>query len=255
VSQLARQLALLALSVLAGCAARSPHMGVMAPRPALPDARAQRLIAVWQEQLGRYISEEGAGDPAVLSRMPLLRSQDLVRPARITFDVLDVESYVPGRDGWDIQGVLIGKQTSGAHTWYVFLVGVVVRSGYRPTSIADIRLVALSVQGARLDWRTSPADPQAVQRYLDTFRTSVPVRFPGDTDRFSLKAAGDHVSVQELRSRAEWSLRLFGKVAHAARIHDRLVASPAPRADRPRDCELEQYCRRTAALGRAHWNL
>jgi hypothetical protein len=183
--------------------------------------------------------------------MPLLRSRDLVRPARITFDVLDVESYVPGRDGWDIQGVLVGKQTSGVHNWYVFLVGVVLRSGYRPTSIADIRLVALSVQGARLDWRTSPTDPQAVQRYLDAFRTSVPIRFPGDTDRFSLKAAGDHVSVQELRSRAEWSLRLFGKVAHAARIHDRLVASPAPRAQRPRDCELEQYCRLTAALGRS----
>ena len=207
-------LALLAVGILAGCAARSPHPAVAEVQQDVPDARAQHLISVWQQQLGRYIKQEGDGDPAVLSRMLVLHSRDVVRPARIKFAILDVDATVPGRDGWDVEGVLIDKQGSGAQGWYVFMVGVVARTAYRPTSIADLRLVALAAQGGHYAWRTSLANAAAVGTYRDTFRSSIPVRFPADTDQFSMTASGDRVTVQETRSGAEWSLRLESAVQH-----------------------------------------
>jgi len=212
--QLVTPLALLAVGILAGCAARSPHPAVAEVQQDVPDARAQHLISVWQQQLGRYIKQEGDGDPAVLSRMLVLHSRDVVRPARIKFAILDVDATVPGRDGWDVEGVLVGKHRSGGQDWYLFMVGVVARSAYRPTSVADLRLVALAVQDGHSVWRTSRADAAALQSYRDTFHRSVPVRFPADTDQFSMTGSEDRVSVRETRSGAEWSLRLGDAVQH-----------------------------------------
>jgi hypothetical protein len=145
---------------------------------------------------------------SLVSQMRVLHSRDVLRPARITFGVLDVEATTPGKDGWDIQGVLIGKQARGEGNWYVFLVGIVARTGYRPISIEDIRLVGFWARAGKLAWEMSPANHLALQRYRDTYRESVPVRFPEDTDQFSMSATEDHVSVRELQSGADWSLRL-----------------------------------------------
>jgi hypothetical protein len=217
-------LALLAVGILTGCAARSPHPVVAESQHDVTDARAQGLISVWQQQLGRYIKQEGDGDPAVLTRMLVVRSRDVVRPARIQFAILDVEATAPGRDGWDVAGVLIDKHRSGVQDWHIFMVGLVARAGYRPTFIADLRLVALSVQGGQYAWKTSPADAQAVHSYRETFRSSVPVRFPADTDQFSMKFSGDRVSVQEMRSGAQWSLQLRSTEQHVE------PATPPPNA-------------------------
>jgi hypothetical protein len=193
--------------LLLACAMRAPHTVVADPSRALSERDVHRLIGVWQSQLGRYLAVEGAGDPAALSRMQVLRSRDVLRPARITFGALDVEATVPGRDGWDIQGVLLGKQAHGARSWYVFIVAVVARSGYRPSSIQDLRLVGLSAQGGNLAWTMGSPDLQALQRYRDTFRET-PVRFPADIDRFSMSATADRVFIREMQSAAEWSLAL-----------------------------------------------
>jgi hypothetical protein len=174
----------------------------------LSEPRAERLLRTWRQDLDAYIVREGRGDPVVLSQTRALRSRDVLRPARITFGVLDLEAVVPGRDGWDIQGLLIGKPTSGTHNWYVFLVGIVARAGYRPASIDDIRLVALSAESGKLTWEVGLPNPEAVGRYRETFGRSVPIAFPGDTDRFSMNFSGDEVSVLETRSAARWSLQL-----------------------------------------------
>jgi hypothetical protein len=208
VSRAAKRGVLLLLCALAGCAVRAPRTDVVEPQADLPEATVKRLISVWEQELGRYISREGGGDPAALSRAQALHSRDVPRPARITFGVLDVEPNVPNRDGWDVQGLLIGKQTSGVRNWYVFVVGIVTRSGYRPSWIQDIRLVAFSAQGRKLSWEMSPPDPQAVHRYRDTLRGSATVRFPGDTDRFSLNAIGERLWVEEVQSGATWALLL-----------------------------------------------
>ncbi len=202
------RIAALLFSILAGCAVRAPHPDAseFQTQPSLAERTVKRLVLVWEEQVGRYINDEGAGDPAALSQARLLHSRDVLRPARITFDALDVDASVPSRDGWDVEGLLIGKQSIGAHSCYVFLVGIVSRAGYRPSSIQAIRLVALSAQGGRLSWVMSASDRDAVRRYRETFRGSALVRFPGETDEFVMQLDEDLLRVVEVRSRANWSL-------------------------------------------------
>jgi hypothetical protein len=198
----------LLLSFVAGCTARAPHPDVIAPAAQLNESKVHRLLGTWQRELAAYVSREGRGDPGVLSQTRALHARDVLRPARITFNVLDVDAFVPGRDGWDVQGVLIGKHTSSAHSWYVFLVGIVARAGYRPSSLDDIRPVALSAQDGKFTWAVGLANPEAVQRYRAAFGGSAPIVFPGDTDRFSMEVSGDQVLVLETLSAARWSLQL-----------------------------------------------
>ena len=201
------RLALLLLGLLAGCAVRAPHPDRMETQISLPERTVTHLITVWERNLSRYISQEGGGDPAVLSQTRALHSRDILRPARITFAVLDVDAQVPRRDGWDVEGVLIGKQSGGAQNWYVFLVGIVARSGYRPSSIEDIRVVRFSAQGEQLAWVMGPPDRKAMRLYWETFHRSAAIRFPGETDEFVMKVEEDGAWVQEIRSGAHWSLR------------------------------------------------
>jgi len=219
-----RQVAALLLSLLAACTVRAPHTDVMAPQAQLNESKIDRLLGTWQREVTAYITREGRGDPGVLSQTRALHARDVLRPARITFDVLDVDAIVPGRDGWDIRGVLVGKQTSSAHTWYVFLVGIVARTGYRPSSIDDIRLLALSAQSEKLTWEVGLRNPEAVGRYREIFGASPPIAFPGDTDRFTMNISGDEVSVLEMRSAAHWSLELStGKSESRAKLNSSTI--------------------------------
>ena len=193
---------------LAACGTRSPHRETVDVQPDLSIRVSNRLMSVWQQQLGRFISRDGHVDPAALSELQSARSRDVLRPARITFGVLDVEASAPGKDGWDLVGVLTGKQVVADRSWYVFVVGVVERAGYRPRTLADIRAVGLSVQDGKPVWRISPLEPQALQHYRETFAAAVPVQFPADTDKFATKGFEEQVFVHELRSGAEWSVQL-----------------------------------------------
>jgi len=215
------------LIALTACSTRAPHPGpaTKAQHAGVSERTVAQIISAWKEQLGTYIEREGAGDPAILSHTRTLQPRDVQRPGRIMFGVLDINSGVPGRDGWDAQGVLIGKQASGGHTWYVFLVGLIQRSDYRPKGIQDIRLVALSAQAGVLRWRTSEAQPQAMVRYLTAFAASDPLRFPDDGDRFQMTAAGDRVEVLESESGAQWFLQL-GDAGSDKRERVALLLSP-----------------------------
>jgi hypothetical protein len=71
-----------------------------------------------------------------------------------------------------------------------------------------VRLVALSSIDGQLGWQTDDRAPDVVRRYRDTFADSSPVRFPADTDQFSLTGAGRGVAVKEVQSGAQWSLQL-----------------------------------------------
>lgn len=189
---------------LAGCATRTQTPPVAVP--VVPEGTVAQLVSAWQDEVCRYVDREGDGDPAVLSETKALRSRDALRPARITFGLLDVDAGVAAGDGWDVQGVLVGRQASGAADRYVFLVGIVARSGRVPVGVQDIRLVGLSAQGGRLSWETGPMDATAVERYREAFRGSGAIRFPGDADDFRMAVAADRVSVREVRSGAEWGL-------------------------------------------------
>ena len=204
----ARRLLPLLFVALAGCASRSPAPYGVAAAAVLPEGTAAQLVSAWQDEVCRYVDREGDGDPAVLAETKALRSPEALRPARITFGVLDVNAGAAARDGWDVQGVLVGRQASGAIDHYVFLVGIVARSGYVPVGIQDIRLVGLSVRGGRSSWETGTADATAVQRYREAFRGVGAIRFPGDTDSFRMTVTADRVSVREVRSGAEWWLQV-----------------------------------------------
>jgi hypothetical protein len=208
VTHRAGRLPVLLLIVLAGCSTRSVHTDLAASQANLADSTARRLISSWQQQVRQYIDREGEGDPAVLARTRALHSPDVLRPSRITFGVLDAEADLPGHNGWDVQGVLIGKQQSEGQNWYVFLVGMIQRSDYRPREVQDIRIVALSAHHGKLSWETGAAEPGALLRYRSTFAGSDPVRFPEDTDRFDMTVSGDEVHVQEIQSGATWTVRL-----------------------------------------------
>jgi len=207
--------ALLLLAVLAGCAVRAQYPDATGTHTVPPERSVRRLVSVWVEQLGQYVRQEGAGDPAALSQLRVLRSRQVLRPARIMFSALDVDAEEPGRDGWDVEGLLIGKQ-AGTHNSYVFLVGIVARDGYRPLEVQDIRLVALSAGPGQFSWAMSPRQPNALRNYSETFRSFAAVRFPSDTDEFVMKVENDRVRVQERRSWAEWSLPLGAERSFAS---------------------------------------
>jgi len=205
---LANGFVLLLLVVLAACSTRASHPSGADPPADLAENSVRRLISVWHEQMRQYIEREGGGDPAVLSHTTTLHSRDVLRPGHITFGVLDLDTDLPGRNGWDVQGVLIGKCTAGAHAWYIFMVGIVRRDDYRPWELQDIRMVAFAPLGPKASWEISTADPGAVQRYRDTFPGPGSVRFPSDADRFSMTVSEDRISVHEVQSGADWTLEL-----------------------------------------------
>lgn len=208
--QLLRQLALLLIIVLSGCATRSSQTE-MAPSPdSLAERDVARLIAIWQEELCRYIAQEGSGEVEVLSELRGLHSRNVLRPARITFGVLDAAAEPPEQPGWDVQGVLVGLQKNRVVARYVFVVGIVGRGAYLPTKIQDIRVVGMSPQSGTLVWETSAADPAAVQRYRETYSGPGASRFPADDDNFRMNPSHDLVLVREMRSGAEWSLKVGG---------------------------------------------
>lgn len=202
-------LALIALIVLSGCAARSSQTEFAAAPDTLAEAKVVQLISIWQEQLCRYIVQEGNGDDAVLAELRTLRSSNALRPARITFGVLNVGADTSNHDGWDVQGVLVGMQKRGVFIRYVFVVGIVGYNGNLPTKIQDMRVVGLSPLAGTLLWETSAAAPASVARYRQAFSSGASAnRFPGDDDNFALHASPDRVAVQEIRSGADWLLKV-----------------------------------------------
>jgi hypothetical protein len=226
---LQRGFAVLLAGVLAACAARAPFVEGMAPRHPLDEASVKRLVGVWQQQLAHYIAREGAGDPAVLSQTGALRSRHVLRPAQVAFTALDVEATTPDRDGFDVQGVLIGAYAEADRNWWVFMVGIVARRGYRPASIEDVRVVAFtSLDGSQygdLAWKMSAPAPRSVDRYRDSVPGSTAVRFPGALDRFEMSGSTAGLLVREARSGADWSLGPDAPASHA-RLEEDLARKP-----------------------------
>jgi hypothetical protein len=215
-------LALLAF-LLNGCATYAPRPTNNAAPHDLPEATASGVIAEWQRRLGQHVADAGSGDPAVLAQLPSLRSSAVMRPGQIVFAATDVESFVAERDGFDVFGLLVGKQDGAAGPRYVFIVGTVERRNYRSVAVADMRLTAMSVRNGIANWETGAADGQALDRYRNNGDTTAAVRFPADRDQFRLTACPPGVCVEEIASGARWSIYLNTSVAGAP------AASPVSR--------------------------
>lgn len=191
-----------------GCATRAPQSVGTAAVHQLPDIASRNVIAEWQRRLGEYVAAAGSGDPAVLSQLSALRSSAVLRPGRIVFAATDIEAFVSERDGYDVFGLLIGKQDGATGPWYVFIVGAIERRDYRPSAVADVRVVAFSMRNAVAVWETGPADPEALARYSRQIDTSTALRFPADRDEFRMVACAGQTCVEETQSGARWSVYL-----------------------------------------------
>ena len=197
--------ALMLALLLQACATRAPRP-VAATEAVLSETRARQIVAEWQHQLADYIEHAGGGDPAVLARLPAQRATGTLRPARITFGALDVDASAAERDGFDVQGLLLGAPPGAGAEPYVFVVGIVQREGYRPVALVDIRLVVLAPQDERLEWTMGDGDPQALMRYRALLDPTVPLRFPADKDRFERVACASGICAEEQLTAARWSL-------------------------------------------------
>jgi hypothetical protein len=191
---------------LGGCAVYSAPKPTAAMVREMPDATSRAVIATWQGRLEQHIASAGDGDPAVLSQLPALRSPAVARPGQIVFAASDVDAHVSERDGYDVFGLLLGKQTTADGPRYVFIVGAVQREEYWPVVIADVRVVALSFKAGIAAWETGPADVEALLRYRKNADTSTALRFPAERDQFRLIGCDPGVCVEELRSGARWAL-------------------------------------------------
>lgn len=192
---------------LAGCATRSSRSVDRTSPAALGEAPLASLIAEWQARLCRRIAASGGDAGAALSELRGLRARTVLRPARVQFNVLDLD--VEGeRRRWDVQGVLVGLDRRGVFVRYVFMFGVIGHADSLSSELHDLRVVSLAPLGNMLAWETSAADANAVRRYRDSFGEAGTLRFAADDDDFTMRATRDRLAVREMRSGAEWSLAL-----------------------------------------------
>lgn len=191
---------------LGGCAVYSAPKPTAAAVRELPDATSRTVIATWQARLEQHITSAGDGDPAVLSQLPALRSPAVARPGQIVFAASDIDAHVPERDGYDVFGLLLGKQNTAAGPRYLFIVGAIQREEYWPVAIADVRVAAMSIKAGVATWETGTADVEALLRYRKGADTSTALRFPAERDQFRLIGCDPGVCVEELRSGARWAL-------------------------------------------------
>jgi hypothetical protein len=189
--------------LLGGCAQRAPRPETTTAAPVLTEVQARQLVHSWQRQLGDYMLSAGDGDPAALARLPALRATGTLRPARITFGVLDLDARLAEADGFDVQGLLLA--TSHAES-FVFMVGIVQREGYRPQALVDLRPVTMQLRSGHISWSVGDGDAQALARYRAAIDPTVPLRFPADKDDFELVPCVPGLCVAERVTQARWTV-------------------------------------------------
>lgn len=199
--------ALVLAGLLAGC-------GAPAHRPSTAEgefdfrAAGADPLAVWQRQLAEHLANAGDGDPAALALLPTLRAPTALRPARIVFAATEIDAVVAERDGYDVVGLLLDRQPDPGGSWFVFIVGTIERSQYRPVAIREVRLLALSLRGGRAVWIAGPTDAQALARYAKHAAEAPVLRFPADHDEFRSLPCAAGICVEETGSGARWSIDL-----------------------------------------------
>lgn len=197
-------------SMFPGCASRAPRPLVVTPSPviSLEEEKVRELTTIWRDDLADYLKRGEEDWPTRLSRLRDIQTRRGLRPGRIYFSTLAAGGDPDSADAWDVNGLLLGRQTLGGRHWYLFIVGVVRREGFRPVEIRDIRLEAFATGGSDPLWREGEANPQSLDRYWETYSHNIPIRFPADDDSYRVEVVGYQVRVRELRSGAEWTLLL-----------------------------------------------
>ncbi len=167
---------------------------------------ADRALLVWQARLAEHVARAGHGDPAILAAQQALRSPIRGRPAQIVFGVTDIDAIEDGRDGFDAVGLLVGRHTDTTGVAYVFVVGTIERSSYRPVALIDLRVATMFMHQGETTWVTGPPDAEALALYDRHRDIDTVLHFPARRDRFALERCASSLCVQELASGARWRL-------------------------------------------------
>jgi hypothetical protein len=180
-------------------------------------------LHAWQKSLERYVKKEGNGDLNVLR-------QPEGSPAEGDFSMLGARRggfpfFAPTRT--DAHGELLGRREILGEDWFIYLLGMVEYRGtladwpVNDPRLTDVRLVAVTARGMKLQWRAALPDPAALEQYtrpqLDAWRRSDPsraqapegpTRFPTPADRLVLSVEGDAITASDGHSGARWRLEI-----------------------------------------------
>ena len=163
-------------------------------------------IASWQRSVTRYVREEANGDPTVLRGVTLADA----RPGFAVIGHHDV------RQSNDANGLLLGHERAAGRMWLVYLVGLVQQQ-----RVMDVKLAAMSVDGAAYTWKRGKGSKPALAAYrahgANQARHRYPQRkappprytgFPKPDDVFKLTNANGKYVATHKPSGARWELVL-----------------------------------------------
>jgi hypothetical protein len=197
---------ILLAATLGGCAYSVRGGSAASTATDLSEAEARSIVAQWQANISRYVTDDHHGGAAALARLPALRSPAVARPGRIVFSALDIAASAVERDGHDVSGLLLGKAPGETGATYVFVVGTVQRSDFRPVAIVDVRIAVMSIGNGTIDWKLGDGSDSSMARYRAAADPAAAPRFPADRDRFRLIDCPAAICVEEAVSGARWVL-------------------------------------------------
>jgi hypothetical protein len=164
-------------------------------------------IPQWQQQVERFVRDDGRGDPNVLRNMT-------IEGGRPGFAIIGADDPHASTDA---KGLLLAHKRVNERPWFIYLVGLV-----KNQEVNQLQLAALSVRNGQYRWVLGRSDNQALKAYRThneqigrqrtgqskppgSFRT-----FPQEGDAFDVTVQGTRVTAVHRESGAQWSANLPG---------------------------------------------
>jgi len=162
-------------------------------------------VPQWQQQVERFVRDDGRGDPNVLRNMT-------IESGRPGFAIIAADDPHASTDA---KGLLLAHKRVGERPWFIYLVGLVNKQ-----QVTSLQLAALNVRSGVYRWALGKPDNQALKTYRSyneqigrqrsgqskapaTFRS-----FPQEGDDFDVTVEGNRVNAVHRESGAHWSVNL-----------------------------------------------
>jgi hypothetical protein len=164
-------------------------------------------VPQWQQQVERYVREDGRGDPNVLRNMT-------IEGGRPGFAIIGADDPHASTDA---KGLLLAHKRIGERPWFIYLVGLVNKQ-----EVGELQLTALSVRNGQYRWALGKADGQALKTYKSyneqigrqrSGQSKAPVvfrGFPQEGDDFDVTVEGNRINAVHRESGARWSVGVPG---------------------------------------------
>lgn len=171
----------------------------------------QPTLSRWQAEVDHYIQEQANGDPASL------RDRAMDQGSWPSFELIG-HSYP--EKSTDVRGLLVGHQVIAGQPTMIFLVGTV-----KHQQLQSLRIAALVGPATQRKWHLGQNTAAATEQYLASRSPQASagdagsspgesgsyLGWPADNDTYELEVNGQHITIREARSGAQWSLALGQK--------------------------------------------